>query len=230
MNDIKLSTTTVRILGAYKRNGFYSGTICGARGIGKSSYAIQVLYQVYRQLGFEKDEAWEMALDRIMYKITDIIKFLDDSVHSKEHEVAFIWDDAGVFGSGTRWFSHHEEMHLLQNLMDTIRGAVSGILLTCPDMMQLARFLRRYDDYLIKITYADKGDGYRLAKCYVKRITPAMQTRVYTQYHDNYNVYLPKWVYEKYCEKRESYNLENIEEMKRLQLAKVKTKESKKKP
>jgi len=218
MEENKYSTTTTRIIGAYKRNGFYSGTIVGARGIGKSSYAIQILYQVYRVLGYEKEEAWQMAIDRILYKIPDIIKFLDKSVHSKQHEVAFIWDDAGVFGSGTRWFSHHEEMHLLQNLMDTIRGAVSGILLTCPDMMQLAKFLRRYDDYLIKINYnSERGGRYRIAKCYVKRITPAMQTRVYTQYHDKYDVYLPKWVYEAYCRKRESYNLENIEEMKKLQ-------------
>jgi len=212
---------TNRILGAYKRNGFFSATVTGARGIGKSSYALKVLQDVYTALGYDNETAWRMALDRCLYRIVDVVDFLEKSSNQKEHEVAFIWDDASVFAAGARWLTHHREMILLQAIMDTVRGSVSAMILTCPDLLKLARFLRRYDDYLIKIGYSPRGGMYREAKGYVRRILPSQQIRVYRNYLDSYSCYLPNWVYDEYCLKRDDYNRENTRYLKEL-LEKVK--------
>jgi len=208
--------STKHIIGAWNNNGFYSANIVGARGHGKSSYALQVLHEVLMELGYDDETAWNMTLGRILYKIPDIIKLLDVSVGKDKREVCFIWDDAGVFGSGQRWFTHHNEMQELHTLMDTIREASAGILLTCPDLMQLAKFLRRYDDYLIRISFDPRGGMYRIAKGYIKRVTPAQQVRVYTKFYDKYNCRLPNWVYAAYSEKRKQYNKENLEELKKI--------------
>lgn len=205
---------TTRILGSYKNNGFFSAIVEGKRGIGKSSYALKVLYNVFCSKGYSETDAWEMALDRTFYAIPDIVNFLDQSSKKTPHEIAFIWDDAGVFASKLRWFTHYKEAHLIQALLDTIRGSVSGIIMTCPNQQQLFNFIRRYDDYLIRIRYAKHGQWGRVATGYVKRSLPSGQMRVYKKFEDEYSCYLPKWVYDKYMVKRESYNADNIQNIK----------------
>ena len=85
-----------KILSSHKTNGFTSAIIEGARGIGKSSYALKVFHDVFISMGWNDNVAWDMALDRILYRMNDIIDFLDKSVDKKDREVGFIWDDAGV--------------------------------------------------------------------------------------------------------------------------------------
>jgi len=112
--DVGIESRTVRnILYARKHNGLYSSVVTGKRGAGKSSYCIQVLYRVFRDLGFECEESWQMSLDRTLYTIPDIIDFLDKST-DKEFKDIFIWDDAGVFAGGVRWLTNQREMVLLR--------------------------------------------------------------------------------------------------------------------
>lgn len=208
---------TQRILGAYKRHGFFSGTVCGAKGVGKSSYSLQVFHDVFIHQGYDDKTAWQMALDHCLYKITDVVNFLECSTEKENHSVGFIWDDASVFVAGTRWWSHKKEMQLLQSIMTTIRGSISGMLITCPSIKELASFLKNQDDYYVKITHdPNRGGMYRIATGYVRRTTPALQQRVYTNFRDYYSCYLPKWVYDEYCKKRWYYSQEDVKELKRM--------------
>jgi len=216
--DPNIESRTIKsILYARKTNGLYSSIVTGARGIGKSSYCIQVLFRIFRILGYEIEESWQMALDRTLYKIPEVIDFLDAS-SDKENRDIFIWDDAGVFAGGVRWLTNQQEMVLIESICDTLRDCVYGVLFTVPDVRTLSRRIRTYDDYLVKIhhlKYKDQekfsnGETIREARLYKKIITPASQVRVYKQYYDSFDVMLPEWVYEKYKEKRHRYTKENI--------------------
>lgn len=211
------SRTIKSILYARKNNGLYSSIVTGARGVGKSSYAMQILFRIFRTLGYEADESWQMSLDRMLYKVPDVVDFLEQS-SDKEHKDIFVWDDAGVFAGGVRWLTHQKEMVLIESICDTLRDCVYCVLLTVPDVRTLSRRIRTYDDYLVKIhrlKFKDQqkfksGETIREARLYKKIITPASQVRVYKQYYDSFDVMVPDWVYKKYKEKRHRYTKENI--------------------
>lgn len=228
--DVEIESRTIRnILYARKHSGLYSSIVTGKRGVGKSSYCIQVLYRVFRSLGYECEESWTMTLDRTLYTIPDIIHFLDTATEAESPDI-FIWDDAGVFAGGVRWLTDQQEMVLIESICDTLRDSVYGLLLNVPDIRTLSRRLRSYDDYLVKIYNLKDGDrksmvgvnGYdeesvdflREARLYLKTVTPASQVRVYKQYYDTFNVMLPDWVYQKYKEKRHRYTRDNIKKLK----------------
>lgn len=218
------SLTIVNILKARKHNGLYSCIVCGERGIGKSSYALQTLYQVFRTLGFDVETSWNMALDRMLYTIPDVIKFLEESREKKDKDV-FAWDDAGSFAGGVRWFTHQREMVLIESLCDTLRNCVYGILLTVPDIRTLSRRLRSYDDYVIKIYHTKKNHHasdestigtIRQARVYKKTMSPIGQTRIYKKYYDNFDIMLPDWIYNKYQAKRKRYGDADLQKLKQL--------------
>ena len=224
--DKEIEGKTVRsILYARKHNGLYSSVVTGQRGVGKSSYCIQVVYRVFRSLGYDKDTAWQMALDRTLYTIPEIIKFLDKSTDDPNKDL-FIWDDAGVFAGGVRWLTNQQEMVLIESMCDTLRDSVYGIFLNVPDIRTLSRRLRTYDDFMVKV-YRIARDGktnklfenttnLREARLYKKMVTPAGQIRVYKQYYDTFDIMLPDWVYKQYTEKRHRYTKTNIEHLKKF--------------
>jgi len=217
------SRTLKSILYARIHNGLYSSVVTGQRGIGKSSYCIQILYNVFRALGFDIDTSWDMALDRTLYTIPEIIEFLDQSTE-KEYKDLFIWDDAGVFAGGVRWLTNQQEMVLIESMCDTLRDSVYCILLNVPDIRTLSRRLRSYDDHLVKIyhikekdkKYFNNSTNLREARLYNKIITPASQVRVYKQYCDTFDIMLPDHVYERYKEKRHKYTKDNIAQLKKF--------------
>ena len=222
--DTDIESKTIKsILYARKHNGLYSSIITGQRGIGKSSYCIQILYNIFRTLGFDIDTSWQMSLDRTLYTIPEIIDFLDQSTE-QEYKDLFIWDDAGVFAGGVRWLTNQQEMVLIESICDTLRDSVYCILLNVPDIRTLSRRLRSYDDYLTKIyriseknkKYFKDSTNLREARLYKKIITPAGQVRVYKQYYDTFDIMLPDYIYEKYKEKRHKYTKNNIANLKRF--------------
>lgn len=224
--DTNIESRTIKsILYARKHNGLYSSVVTGKRGIGKSSYCIQVLFRVFRLLDYDVETSWQMSLDRVLYTIPDIIDFLDKSSEDPDKDI-FVWDDAGVFAGGVRWLTNQQEMVLIESICDTLRDSVYGLLLNVPDIRTLSRRLRTYDDYLVKIHHIKDteenrdvlGDltNLREARLYRKTILPSSQVRIYKYYYDTFDVMLPTWVYEKYKEKRHQYTRNNIAELKKF--------------
>jgi hypothetical protein len=203
-----------KLLWAWKSGGFTSATVEGTRGIGKSSYAIKCLADVFYCQGYDIDVSWDMAIDRILYRIDDVIEFLDKSTKKRKQEVCFCWDDAGVFAGSGMWFSDPKMVHLLQSMMDTIRGSVSGMILTCPNQGQLLKFLRRYDSYLIRVSHTTEGGFTRWAKGYQWTSLPSGKRLIRSSFDDSFSCRLPNEVYYKYMRKRKKYNKENIENLK----------------
>ena len=202
-----------KIFYSYKQNGFFSAIVQGKRGIGKSSYALTIMHDVFVYMGYDDETAWQMAIDRMLYNISDIVNFIEQSNGDKK-EACFTWDDAGVYGNALAYFSRMKEVNLLSSLMDTIRSSVGGVLLTCPSQFGLLKFLRRYDNYLIEIIYNPVGGWNRIAKGYLKHSLPSGKVYIYPKFTDYYSAYLPKKVYAKYMEKRNAYNQENARYLK----------------
>ena len=226
MDIDSLSKTIKAILYAKDNDGLYSSIVTGKRGIGKSSYSLQILFMVFRALGYDVETAWEMALERILYEIKEVVKFLDDCLDSNEKGLC-IWDDAGVYAGGVRWLTDQKEMVLIESICDTFRDCLYCILFTVPDHRTLSRRLRSYDDKLGKIQNIKPSevktvielygkndlDNIRAARIYNKVVLPSTQVRIYKSHTDFYNIMLPDWVYKRYKEKRKKYTKSNVKRL-----------------
>lgn len=217
--------------------GLCSAVIEGRRGIGKSAYCLKVGKEVYQQMYKCSDtEAYRLALKYTLYDMGDIINVLQDAISRDETLPMVTWDDAGVHASSILWFFKMEEVHKLKAITDTIRSAVTGFLLNCPDRSSLLSFLRNYDDYLVEIvrnnkpcggstTYTSKKTGdviryksyERIARGYTIFKLPSGKKLVYKNYEDEYSCYLPNDVYEEYDKKRKYYLAAALKELKELE-------------
>jgi len=65
--------------------------VFGSQRTGKSSYALQVLYDIYQD--------WDKVLDHTFFKLEDVVTFLMNQIKAGRTIPAFVWDDAGVYGS-----------------------------------------------------------------------------------------------------------------------------------
>ena len=205
-----------RILKAHP-NGFVGAIVEGKRSIGKSSYCIKVMKEVYQTVhSCDDKEAYEYSLANIIFTMDDIIETLRKSRKTRVMIPVLTWDDAGVGGSSMQWFLNMRGVQSLKAIMDTVRTATTGLLLNCPDREGLTKMLRGYDDYLVTISVLD-GWYKRSARGYNVYKLPSGMRRIYRSFDDRYSCYLPKWVYDKYMLQRNSYlddALKAVEDMK----------------
>jgi len=186
-------------------NGFIGALVEGKRGVGKSSYCIKVMKEIYQTLlSCDDTTAYQYALKHILFDMDDIIRILREARNQNEVLPVVCWDDAGVHGSNLQWFINMRGIQELKSVMDTVRTAVTGLLLNCPDREGLAKVLRGYDDYLVSIIkvnppYERSARGYNIYKL------PSGTRRVYRNFEDRYSCYLPNWVYKEYMLERMKY-------------------------
>ena len=193
-----------RILKAHP-NGFVGAIVEGRRGVGKSSYCIKVMKEVYKEYhGCNDKEAYRYALKHTMFDIDQIIPLLQDARKNDEMIPVLTWDDAGVHGSSMHWFFEMSKVSVLKGLLDTVRSATTGLLLNCPDRGGLLKMLRNYDDYIVTINVRD-GHYLRAARGYNIYKLPSGMRRVYKNFEDRYSCYLPMWVYREYMQTRHEY-------------------------
>jgi len=189
-----------------KDKSFEGAIIYGKQRVGKSSYALQTMYDIYGD--------WNKVLYRIFFKLGDLLDFLKDVHLNKKNVDCILWDDAGVYGSSGLWFSNRRMAEYLQNLMDVVGVRLNGFLLTTPNPENLLKALRSYEFYRIKCV---KHNQYyrRMAKGYQSILFPSGKLITPKKFRDYYDVRLPDDVYEEYKEVRESYlddAMENLED------------------
>jgi len=180
--------------------------VFGSQRTGKSSYAMQVLYDIYQD--------WNTVLDHIFFKLEDVVRFLMVQIKTGRIIPAFVWDDAGVYGSKQLYFTKRRLAEYLQNLFDVIGTAVKGVILTTPSPENLLKALRSYEFYRVKIV---KHNQYyrRIAQGYKNVLLPSGTRYIRKMYRDYFDVRLPKDVYEEYIKIRKSYldnTLDNLNE------------------
>ena len=198
-----------KMLHAYP-NGFCGAIITGTRGIGKSSFALNAAWEMFREIGMTEDEAWEATLSVCKFTMSEIVSFIEHYASSEEQARCLIWDDAGVHASTMEWWTNRDSLKRLKSVLDTIRTGVSSLILTTPNESDLTKIVRSYDDYIIQIGYSDRGGEYRIAKGYLKRTLPAGQMRIYPKFRNEFRVILPDWVFKKYMARRNQVLVEQI--------------------
>jgi len=200
---------TQKILVAYP-NGFCGAIITGPRGIGKSCYALNVAWEVFRNLGYDDDASWNMALDCCKFTIEEVVEFIKNNIISPDKAHLLIWDDAGTYAGTTKWWTDRHALDKLKGVTDTIRTGVCSLLITTPSESDLTKFLRNYDDYMIQIRYHTDGGKYRMAKGYIKRTLPSGKRVVYSKFKNRFYLYLPDWVYTKYKKMRDDVLIKQL--------------------
>ncbi len=193
--------------------GFHSFIVTGDRGIGKSSYGLHNVYEIYRTLGFDSEVSWKKALESCKFSIHDVIIFLRESANQDVCKPCLLWDDVGIHASGTKYFLNMKQVDQLKAVLDTIRTAVSGLIMTCPNTQGLLSILKNYDDYKIVIRYSNRGGYYREAAAYKWRTLPSGKRIINTQYCDYYSCYLPDWVFHEYMKMRKTALTETLDQL-----------------
>lgn len=194
---------------------FCGALVTGKRGAGKSCYGLIVSHEIFVSLGFEpKFEAWNMALDHCLFTIDNVIAVLEKASTTDNKERVILWDDLGVYANAGTWFTNMKQVVRLKGVMDMIREATNGLIMTTPTQSSILSFLRSYDDFIIQISYDMRGSYYRNAKIYRKYTLPSGKRLVFHQGTDHYFSYLPTWVFKKYSEKRRACWTNLVRELK----------------
>lgn len=191
---------------AVSSRSFEGAIIYGKQRVGKTSYGLQVLYDIY--------ENWDKVLNRIFFKLEDLVDFLRKTHKQRKDVDAILWDDCGVYGSSGLWFSDRQMAEYLQNLIDVVGIRLGGFLMTTPNPENLLKCLRSYEFYRVKCVRHNQRNR-RLAKGYKTILYPSGKLITPKDFRDYYDVMLPDDVYEEYEEIRESYlneAMDNLDE------------------
>ena len=194
-------------------SGFTGALVLGRRGVGKSCYALRVAHEVFRHSGMTPNNAWRAALECLKFEIPDVIKFLKISARQPEPARVIIWDDVGVFCGSSVYFSDYKLVQRLKAVLDSIRTACSGLLMTTPVSAGLLGLLKSYDDYQIEIRHTQRGGQYRSAVAYQFHTLPSGKRICHKRFVDSFNVWVPTWVFNEYQIKRRNALIVGIDRL-----------------
>jgi len=221
------------ILGNYiltrcKTNGFLSAITKAERGYGKSMYNLKVMaYVYYHLLNCSEEEAWEQALDSMVFTPDQLLNKLRNNIENDKISSVICIDDATVHFSSMLYFVNLYETTLLSAMFDTIRTAAHSLLINCPNKRRLLSSLRNYDDYEVTL-YKDKsGDKYqRKAVCVKWFSLPSGDRKFRKMYEDYFSCYVPNDIYNRYMVMRKMYlkQISNQLEEMRKNIGRKKTK------
>jgi hypothetical protein len=226
-------------------NGFCGCIVEGQRAIGKTAYCLRVAKQVYQALEPEltEEKAYMKALDFCLFDIDDVLRVLKQTRKNRVVIPCIIWDDAGAFASSLLWFINLEAVTQLKSVMDTIRTAVTGFIINCPDRGSLLRNLRNYDDYIVEIVKDQGGHGkndisketgqpyknyQRTARGYTSFKLPSGKRIIHKNFEDSFSCYIPIGIYNAYMEKRHLYLDKAVDIMEETKIQKLYSKKRKK--
>ena len=204
-----------QIARAIKHDGFVGAIIYGAQRLGKSSYAAQVLYDIYGD--------WGIVQDNIVFNLSDVVNILSMASKERRKIPALCWDDCGVHGNKLIYFQDRLLVQYLGNLMDVVGLNLGGFLMTTPSPLNLLRSLRGYEFYRIKVYRRDQYNG-RMAVGYQSVLLPSGTRLIKREFKDNFNVLLPDSFWYPYLDKRQKYldvaidKLQELVEMKHPEL------------
>jgi hypothetical protein len=195
------------------KNGFTSAIITGRRRIGKTMYSLQCVYQLRIRQGDTPDMAWEVALNSCVFSMEELIRKIQSHTYKQRSE-AIIWDDAGVYGGSLLYLYNVDNAMVLKALMDTIGTRTKLLLLTCPNVGGLMKFLRNYGDYIVDISIADRSTrGERNATVYQQYHAKNLVQRWRRAWIDEFNVRIDTKYYSRYTEERDKYANKIIKEL-----------------
>jgi len=180
---------------AHAGDGFTAAIIYGPQRLGKTSYAAQVLYEIYGD--------WDEVLKYTVFDLKEVVELLSHSVKTTTKLPAICWDDCGVHANKMLYFSNRGLTQYLTNLVDVVGISLGGLLMTTPSPSNLLKALRGYEFYRCKVF--NDGGNRRHATGYLSSLLPSGSRIISREFTDYYNVMLPPEFWYPYKEKRNAY-------------------------
>lgn len=205
------------LLSHQRRNQFMSVITKAERGYGKSMYNLQSIAYCYYHLGYTESEAWTKALDCFIFNPMQLKNLVTHALNSDEQIPFLCIDDARVHFSNKIWFVNLYTSMQLEALFDTIREAVTCLLINAPSKKGLLGALQGYDDHEITIYMDDGGAFNRKAVCIKWYSLPDGHRKYRKQFDDQFSCYVPDWVYNLYQPLRRQYLSEVVERLEELE-------------
>jgi len=176
--------------------GFESAFIIGPQGCGKTTYAMLVAYEIYKD--------WDKVLHYIVFDPLEIMDEIEQALDTEKRIPLIVFDDAGVHLS--KYLFHTSEgfklaiaMNALFNLMRTV---CASVIFTSPDMDTLKE-IRKKAWIVIEPKRIPEHPLARKAIIYRKRILASGHVCIHRLGEDYYRLdSIPCWVRAEYEEKR----------------------------
>lgn len=187
-----------KILSAYRRYDFESAFIVGPQGYGKTTYAMLVLYELYRD--------WDAVLRWTVFDPREVLEPFREALRSGKRIRAVLFDDAGIHLSKYLIHTGEEGFKLtmvINALFNMIRTIAAGVIFTSPDMDILKELRKK--SWIVGTPAAPHGRGKpeRQMILYRKKIHPSGKVYVAKLGVDSYRIdAIPSDVRREYEEKR----------------------------
>lgn len=181
--------------------------IYGGQRVGKSSYALQVMAEIY-------GGDWDKVLKYTFFKMENLIYELRKAIKGNYIIPCILLDDAAIGGSKQLYFTNKPLTQYLSALTDVMGTSVKGVLLTTPNPAGLLKTLRDYEFFRVKITKANSGYD-RIATGYKSILLPSGTRNIKKDFIDPFDALIKNQeAYDKYSKMRNSYldeALDNLE-------------------
>ena len=169
----------------YGRMGFSSFFVYGYQGVGKTTYALKVLKEVYG--------SWDLALKHLYFRLEPLMTDLSRYFAEGKRIPAVVVDDAFIALPKYRWMQDAELWFF--EFFNLARTTVAGIIFTSIESVDIAKFVRDKIRYRIHvIRFGDKA----VARGYEVVMYPSLEKGVRLVFEDRFSLSLPVDVREKY--------------------------------
>lgn len=200
LRGVKLNLSLSRLI--RDKPGLVGCNIVGTQQSGKSTYAILVLYELFRG---DVDKIFQ----HIVFNVKDLTELLNKAIQNHERLTCVLWDDASVSGAAGMYNVNRRMVQYLSAMGDTLGLATKSILLTSPSA-DLIKSFRNYNFYKVQIGLGrHKYD--RVAKGYEFGMSPFSQKWGRAAFEDTYDIRIP--FYDRYYKLREQLSVSTLKDM-----------------
>jgi len=200
----------------YAQNEFKPFIVYGPLGIGKSSYAMKCVAEVY---GGIDSLNWEAVKTHLVFHPRDFVDYCTRMIEKGQRAKVLIWDDAGLWLNALEWNSSF--IRAVTKYFNVARTNWAAIILTSPLPTYVTKKVRGLPDAItIKIIKTkndlDAPQRCRCAKGYRFWIAPDMvKSGVREIFEDKFTAILPNTFYYWYLPVRDRYAKEAVSYMRK---------------
>lgn len=202
--------TAHQIREAFKANECQNYIVYGPTGVGKTSYSLQNLMEIYQT----KDP--DILKKYVFFNPVEFLRGMK-SFRGGARVPAVSWEDAGVW---LYYLDFHDPIvKSISKMMQLIRTRVASVIFTTPSPTLILGKLRNFPQTTtIKIKKSWEQPrtlkDLRTATAYRSFMLPDLQKlRVKKMYEDEFGLYLPNDLYKWYVNEREDYVVQIEEEI-----------------
>ena len=147
------------LLGGSLKN--YLIMIRGDKGLGKTTYTFNSIFQTFMDIGFPRDTAYEFAHKLTFWRLDTWLVAMDELNQERKTVLCTLNDDFGVHASKYWTFDTktRKSFPRISQILQTLKDLVSVLVVTAPELEVLASFLRDAVNYHVFFEQVSLGAG-----------------------------------------------------------------------